>query len=92
MVIPFLTIYLTQKGYTLTQAGIIMACFGAGAIAGGYIGGKFTDRFGFYWVQVFSLLWVFVYCFKLHARFMANWGLHFFADKSWRSLIQWHLH
>ncbi len=28
MVIPFLTVYLTQKGYTLTEAGIVMACFG----------------------------------------------------------------
>ncbi|MDQ3681835.1 MAG: MFS transporter [Bacteroidota bacterium] len=56
MVIPFLTVYLTQKGYTLTEAGIVMACFGVGAMVGGYIGGKLTDRFGFYWVQVFSLL------------------------------------
>ncbi len=56
MVIPFLTVYLTQKGYTLTEAGIVMACFGVGAIVGGYIGGKLTDRFGFYWVQVFSIL------------------------------------
>jgi predicted MFS family arabinose efflux permease len=56
MVIPFLTVYLTQKGYTLTEAGIVMACFGVGAIAGGYLGGRLTDSFGFYHVQVFSLL------------------------------------
>ncbi len=56
MVIPFLTVYLTQKGYTLTEAGIVMACFGVGAIAGGYLGGRLTDSFSFYHVQVFSLL------------------------------------
>lgn len=56
MVIPFLTLYLTDKGFTLTQAGYAMAAFGVGAIAGGFLGGRFTDRFGFYHVQVISLL------------------------------------
>lgn len=55
MVIPFLTVYLTGKGYTLTQAGLVMAAFGAGAIFGGFIGGKLTDRFGFFAVQIGSL-------------------------------------
>lgn len=56
MVIPFLTVYLTTKGYTLAQAGFVMATFGAGSIVGSYMGGRFTDKFGFYYVQVFSLL------------------------------------
>jgi len=56
MVIPFLTVYLTSRGYTLTQAGYVMAAFGAGSILGGYIGGQLTDRFGYFHVQVFSLL------------------------------------
>lgn len=56
MVIPFLTIYLTSKGYTLAQAGYVMAAFGAGSIVGGFLGGVLTDRFGHYYVQVFSLL------------------------------------
>jgi MFS family permease len=55
MVIPFLTVYLTHKGYSLQQAGYAMAAFGAGSILGGFIGGKMTDRFGFYYVQVVSL-------------------------------------
>jgi predicted MFS family arabinose efflux permease len=55
MVIPFLTVYLIGKGYSLTQAGLVMAAFGAGAIFGGFIGGKFTDRFGFFAVQIGSL-------------------------------------
>lgn len=56
MVIPFLTVYLTSKGYSLAQAGYVMAAFGCGAILGGYLGGRVTDRFGHYYVQVFSLL------------------------------------
>jgi len=56
MVIPFLTVYLTSRGYTLAQAGYVMAAFGCGSIMGGYLGGRLTDRFGHYYVQVFSLL------------------------------------
>lgn len=52
----FFTLYLTEKGFTLTQAGYAMTAFGAGAIAGGFLGGKLTDRFGFFYVQFFSLL------------------------------------
>ncbi len=55
MVIPFLTVYLTQSGYTLAQAGYAMGAFGLGAIVGSYIGGILTDRFGHFYVQVSSL-------------------------------------
>jgi predicted MFS family arabinose efflux permease len=56
MVIPFLTVYLTSRGYSLNQAGLMMGLFGVGSFAGGYIGGRLTDAFGFFYVQVFSLL------------------------------------
>lgn len=56
MVIPFLTVYLTSRGYTLAQAGYAMAAFGTGSIVGGYLGGRLTDKYGFFYVQVFSLL------------------------------------
>ena len=56
MVIPFLTVYLTSKGYTLAQAGYVMAAFGAGSIVGGYLGGRLTDKCGHFYIQVFSLL------------------------------------
>lgn len=57
MVIPFMTIYCTQQlHFTLPQAGIVMALFGAGAILGAYIGGYSTDKFGFYTQQLVSLL------------------------------------
>jgi predicted MFS family arabinose efflux permease len=56
MVIPFLTVYLTHRGYTLAEAGYVMGAFGTGAILGGYLGGRLTDQFGHFYVQVFSLL------------------------------------
>ncbi|HEY0898993.1 MAG TPA: MFS transporter [Sphingobacteriaceae bacterium] len=57
MVIPFMTIYCTQKlNFSIVQAGYIMALFGAGSIAGAFIGGKITDKIGFYWLQVAALL------------------------------------
>lgn len=57
MVVPFMTLYLTQsQHYTLAQAGIIMSVFGCGAILGAVAGGRFTDRFGFYSVQLISLI------------------------------------
>jgi predicted MFS family arabinose efflux permease len=55
MVIPFLTVYLTLKGYSITEAGMVMGIFGLGAITGGYLGGWLTDRIGSFYVQFFSL-------------------------------------
>ncbi|MGE5520263.1 MAG: MFS transporter [Candidatus Dadabacteria bacterium] len=56
MVLPFLTVYLTHNGFSLQQAGYIMAAFGSGGIVGSFLGGKLTDKIGFHYVQVFSLL------------------------------------
>lgn len=57
MVIPFLTVYLTTaRGFTLEQAGYVMAAFGTGSILGSYVGGRLADAFGSYYVQIFSLL------------------------------------
>lgn len=55
MVIPFLTVYLTSRGYSLRDAGLVMGAFGFGSIVGGYIGGRLTDRFGHFYVQFGSL-------------------------------------
>lgn len=55
MVIPFLTVYLTSRGYSLADAGLVMGAFGLGSIVGGYIGGRLTDRFGHFYVQFGSL-------------------------------------
>lgn len=57
MVLPFLTVYLTtQRGFTLEQAGWAMTCFGLGSVAGSFLGGKLTDKTGYYNVQFWSLL------------------------------------
>src|SRR5678810_958653 len=43
MVIPFMTMYCTQKlHFTLPQAGTVMGLFGAGAIVGAYIAVSYT--------------------------------------------------
>ena len=57
MVLPFLSLYLTQHlHFSVQQAGIVLAIFGIGALLGTFLGGKLTDRIGFYPIQVFSLL------------------------------------
>ncbi|GAA4469557.1 MFS transporter [Nemorincola caseinilytica] len=57
MVVPFMTLYLTDTMHcTIARAALVMAIFGAGAICGGILGGKLTDKFGFYNIQLVSLL------------------------------------
>src|ERR1700712_1261550 len=57
MVIPFMTIYCKEQlHFTLPQAGSIVGVFGLGAIVGAFIGGKVTDKWGFYNLQIFALL------------------------------------
>lgn len=57
MVVPFMTMYLTQPamGYSVGQAGLVIGIFGIGAICGGYLGGWLTDKLGFFRVQVATL-------------------------------------
>lgn len=57
MVIPFLSLYLTKNmGFTMSKVGWVMTAFGLGSVAGSWLGGKLTDKIGFYKVMVFSLL------------------------------------
>ena len=57
MVIPFLSLYLTEDlQLSLSNVGTIMACFGLGSVAGSWLGGKLTDTIGYYKVMVRSLL------------------------------------
>jgi len=56
MVIPFLSLYLTKSlGFTLENVGWIMTCFGLGSVAGSWLGGKLTDKIGYYKVMAVSL-------------------------------------
>lgn len=56
MVIPFLSLYLTDSlNFTLENVGWIMSAFGIGSVVGSWVGGKFTDTYGFYKVMYLSL-------------------------------------
>lgn len=56
MVLPFLGIYINKSlGYTISDAGIVLSCFGVGSIIGSTMGGWLTDKIGNYYVQVGSL-------------------------------------
>lgn len=57
MVIPFLSLYLTKSlDFSLTDVGWIMSFFGLGSVVGTWIGGKLTDRIGYYKVMFVSLV------------------------------------
>ena len=56
MVIPFLSKYLKEDlGFSYNQVGWVLVCFGAGSMAGSWLGGKLSDKIGFYRIMVFSL-------------------------------------
>ncbi len=57
MVVPFMTMFITSGlGYSLTDAGYVMSCFGVGSLLGSWLGGWLVDRVGSYRVQWMSLL------------------------------------
>lgn len=57
MVIPFLSLYLTEDlKFSLSNVGTLMVCFGLGSVVGSWFGGKLTDTIGYYKVMVRSLL------------------------------------
>ncbi len=55
MVVPFMTLYLTDMGFGIGKAGFVVGFFGTGAFSGAWLGGKLTDKLGFYPVQLFTL-------------------------------------
>lgn len=56
MVVPFLSVYLTDSlGFSVNQAGIMLSCFGIGSMVGAILGGTLTDRYGHFVVQTVSL-------------------------------------
>ncbi len=57
MVIPFLSLYLTKDlQLSLIEIGWIMTCFGTGSLLGSWLGGKLTDKIGYYKVMYSSLI------------------------------------
>ncbi|WP_324721423.1 MDR family MFS transporter [Salinimicrobium sp. HB62] len=57
MVIPFLSLYLTEnREFSLEDVGWILTFFGLGSVAGSWLGGKLVDRIGHYKTMALSLL------------------------------------
>ncbi len=55
MVLPFMTLYCNHRGYTATQGGLAVAIYGIGAVVGAFFGGKLSDKYGFYFMQMSAL-------------------------------------
>ena len=56
MVVPFLSKYLKENlHYTFAEVGWIMVGFGLGSVCGSWLGGKLSDKIGFYKIMIFSL-------------------------------------
>ncbi len=57
MVIPFLSLYLTQGlQFSLQDVGWVMTAYGFGSVIGSWLGGKLTDMLGYYKVMVVSMV------------------------------------
>lgn len=57
MVVPFMSLYLTKDmGLTKEEVGWIMSSFGAGSVVGSWLGGRLTDKLGFYDIMTGALL------------------------------------
>ncbi|WP_298309097.1 MFS transporter [Flavobacterium sp.] len=56
MVLPFLSKYLYEDlHFSELQIGNILVCFGLGSMLGSWLGGKLSDKIGFYKIMIFSL-------------------------------------
>ncbi len=55
MVLAFMTLYCKHLGYSIRQGGIVVAIYGIGSVVGAFLGGKISDRFGFYYTQFGAL-------------------------------------
>lgn len=56
MVIPFLSLYLTDNlDFSLEQVGWVMTSYGLGSFFGAWLGGKLSDQIGYYKVILGSL-------------------------------------
>ncbi|MBL4887820.1 MAG: MFS transporter, partial [Flavobacteriaceae bacterium] len=57
MVIPFLSLYLTNSfDFSMSSVGWIMTAFGFGSLIGAWLGGILTDKLGYYKVMLASLI------------------------------------
>lgn len=56
MVLPFLSKYLKEDlDFSYDQVKWVLVCFGVGSMIGSWLGGKLSDKIGFYKIMIFSL-------------------------------------
>lgn len=55
MVLAFMTLYCNHLGFTIKQGGFVVAIYGVGSMVGALLGGKLSDKFGFYYMQFCAL-------------------------------------
>ncbi|HAI75241.1 MAG TPA: MFS transporter [Microscillaceae bacterium] len=56
MVVPFMTLYFTQElHFSMQQAGFIISAYGVGSTIGSLLGGRLTDKLGYFKVQFLGL-------------------------------------
>jgi MFS family permease len=55
MVLPFMTLYCNSRGYSAIQGGLAVAIYGIGAVVGAFFGGRLSDKYGFYFMQLTAL-------------------------------------
>jgi predicted MFS family arabinose efflux permease len=48
----------SELGFSKTQIGLVLGCFGLGSVCGSWLGGWLTDKFGNFKVQTWSLIMV----------------------------------
>ncbi|MEO8151016.1 MAG: MFS transporter [Bacteroidia bacterium] len=57
MVLLFTSLYLTKElHFSISEAGLVMSCYGVGSILGSYSGGWLTDRKNHFDIMLFSLV------------------------------------
>ncbi|MFC6095252.1 MFS transporter [Flavobacterium qiangtangense] len=73
MVLPFLSKYLKEDlHFSYGEVGWIMVCFGFGSMIGSWLGGKLSDKIGFYKIMIFSLFTsgVLIFCIQFITSFI----------------------
>ena len=87
MVLPFLSKYMREDlHFSYNQIGTVMVSFGVGSMIGSWLGGKLSDKIGFYKVMIFSLLssgslfFVIQYVKSFEGMCLAMFGIMILAD------------
>lgn len=73
MVLPFLSKYLKEDlHFSYGEVGWVMVFFGFGSMIGSWLGGKLSDKIGFYKIMIFSLFTsgVLIFCIQFITSFI----------------------